>query len=144
MNKKLLICGLVATALLVTACVKKKAPQEEETQTAEVASQPTAQFESLKSVEQEQPTQVEIPTHVEAEPVRHNPEVQPNIINTPDNAATEVKPVVAKPEPKPAKADVVKETAEPTRQTSTKSSTSQSEADAIAAAMAAAAPALKN
>ncbi len=144
MNKKLLICGLVATALLVTACVKKKAPQEEETQTAEVASQPAAQFESLTSVEPQQPSQVEIPTHVEAEPVKRTPEAQANIINTPDNAATEVKPVVAKPEAKPAKADVVKETAEPTRQTSTKSSTSQSEADAIAAAMAAAAPALKN
>ena len=49
MNKKLLICGLVATALLVTTCVKKKAPQEEETQTAEVASQPAAMAPQIKS-----------------------------------------------------------------------------------------------
>ena len=30
MNKKLLICGAIAAGLLLTACVKKEAPKEDE------------------------------------------------------------------------------------------------------------------
>lgn len=146
MNKKLLICGLVAATLVVTACVKKKAPKEEETQTSEVASQPAEQFQSLESVEQPQ-NNVEIPTHIEAAPSNNSEShttAQADITKTPDNVETDVKPTPAKPEAKPAKAEVVKETAEPMPKSTTKSTNSQSEADAIAAAMAAAAPALKN
>ncbi len=65
-NKKLLICAAIAAGLLLTACVKKETPKEEEQDKVETAvsepqPQKPAKFESLESVDtqeaqvQEQP-----------------------------------------------------------------------------------------
>ena len=65
-NKKLLICAAIAAGLLLTACVKKETPKEEDQEQVETAASETqpaepAKFESLESTEpQEIPTQVEI------------------------------------------------------------------------------------
>ena len=59
-NKKLLICAALATGLLLTACVKKEEPKNEEqseqaseAQTTQAASQPeqTQEFQPLESVD---------------------------------------------------------------------------------------------
>jgi len=39
MNKKLLICGAIAAGLLLTACVKKEAPKEDESEQAATTQQ---------------------------------------------------------------------------------------------------------
>lgn len=58
-NKKLLICAAIAAGLLLTACVKKETPKEEEQDKVETAvSEPQpakpAKFESLESVDTHQ------------------------------------------------------------------------------------------
>ena len=89
MNKKLLICGAIAAGLLLTACVKKEAPKEDEseqaatTQQTEQVTEPV-QAEPLPPVESEQ---VEIPTHVEVE--RHETA----------NTTTEIRREVSEPKP---------------------------------------------
>ena len=139
MNKKLLICGAIAAGLLLTACVKKEAPKEDEseqaatTQQTEQVTEPV-QAEPLTPVESEQ---VEIPTHVEVE--RHETA----------NTTTEIRREVSEPKPvesKPAvKAEAPKAEDKPTQATQQKpSNTPQSEDDAVAAAIAAATPALEN
>ena len=59
-NKKLLICAALATGLLLTACVKKEEPKNEEqseqaseAQTTQAASQPqqNQEFQPLESVD---------------------------------------------------------------------------------------------
>ena len=70
MNKKLLICGAIATALLVTACVKKEQPKQDEQEQVEVQTEQTtetAQFEPLEPVENIEDTEPEMPAHVEVE-----------------------------------------------------------------------------
>ena len=148
MNKKLLICGAIATVLLVSACVKKEAPKEDEQEieTTQTASSEPAQFENLPSAEQNGTQQVEAPAQVEIERTqtenttteirRETHEVHA----TTQNQSTEPKPVE---ESKPAKAESVKTE---TTQAAPKATTgaAQSEDDAVAAAIAAATPALKN
>ena len=136
MNKKLLICGAIAAGLLLTACVKKEAPKEDESEQAATTEQVTepVQAEPLTPVESEQ---VEIPTHVEVE--RHETA----------NTTTEIRREVSEPKPvesKPAvKAEAPKAEDKPTQATQQKpSNTPQSEDDAVAAAIAAATPALEN
>ncbi|MCV2444041.1 internalin [Acinetobacter bereziniae] len=154
MNKKFLICGAIATALLVSACVKKEEPKEteqEKVETAQTAASEPAQFESLPSAEQNT-QQVEIPAHVEVErteTANTTTEIrrEPTHEALATTQAAENKPTAT--EAKPAKAESVKtETAQtaPKTQTAPKanSGTAQSEDDAVAAAIAAATPALKN
>ena len=152
MNKKFLICGAIATALLVSACVKKEEPKEaepEKVETAQPATSEPTQFESLPSVEQNNAQQVEIPAHVEVErtetvntstEIRREPTHEAHA--TMPSAQAENKPTEAKP----AKAESVKtETAQAkTPAPKASSGSAQSEDDAVAAAIAAATPALKN
>lgn len=163
-NKKLLICAALATGLLLTACVKKEEPKNEEQQeqaTTETQTQPQPEpekiqeFESLESVDKQEAPAAAVETTREetantTTEIRR--EIRPAQTETP--AATETprteqpKPAKTeqpkaeqpvKTEPKPAKVEQPK--AEPT----TKSSTpAQSEDDAVAAAIAAATPALNN
>lgn len=151
-NKKLLICGAIATALFVTACVKKEAPKEEEQQ-AEVASETTApaQFEQLDSTDD-----VTIPSEPET-----TVEEQVVITNTaPTEIRREVTPAPAveaakpAPRPEPAKVETAPEAVAPRTETAKvdapkaatpakpASNAAQSQEDAVAAAIAAATPAL--
>ncbi len=144
MNKKLLICGAIATALLFTACVKKETPKDDEQEQVEnqqaAASEP-AQFEPLESVDPE--PAAEIPEHVEVE--RHETENTTTEIRretrpaqTEANAAEQTRPTV--------KAEAVKAEDKPTQaiQPKPNNSGAQTEDDAVAAAIAAATPALDN
>lgn len=156
MNKKLLICGAIATALLVSACVKKEEPKESEKEKVEStqAASEASQFENLPSTEQQTNAQQEqIPAHVEIERTETpnlSTEVRREVTHeahatTQATEKNEAKPAAteAKPEPKPAKAESVK--AETSQTQTAKSNTgAQSEDDAVAAAIAAATPALKN
>ena len=149
MNKKLLICGAIATVLLVSACVKKEAPKEDEqeVETTQSATSEPAQFENLPSAEQNTAQQVETPpqqveierTQTENTTTEIRRETH-EVHATTQNQSTEPKPVE---ESKPAKAESVKTE---TTQAAPKATTgaAQSEDDAVAAAIAAATPALKN
>ncbi|WP_010111706.1 hypothetical protein [Acinetobacter sp. P8-3-8] len=149
MNKKLLICGAIATVLLVSACVKKEAPKEDEqeVETTQTAASEPAQFENLPSAEQNGTQQVEAPaqqvvierTQTENTTTEIRRETHEAHATT-QNQAAETKPAE---ESKPAKAESVKVE---TSQAAPKATTgaAQSEDDAVAAAIAAATPALKN
>ena len=145
MNKKLLICGAIAAALLITACVKKEEPKQEEQEQVETAPSEAmpaepAQFETLDATD----TQEIEPTPSRTEIIREE---------TP-NTTTEVRrevqtPVTAPVEaPKPTvtpKAEAPKTESKPAPVTPKQNSGSaQSEDDAVAAAIAAATPALGN
>ncbi len=173
MNKKLLICGAIATGLLLTACVKKETPKDDEqekVETQQKTEQP-AKFENLQSVEQNnQQNDNSVPTRVEVEHQETNntsTTIRREIRESnSDDAATPVrshheqtaqddsdtKP--AKAENVKPKAEVVKAKAESTLHSSdeaavakpkpSKVKSAQSEDDAVNAAIAAATPALKN
>ena len=147
MNKKLLICGAIATGLLLTACVKKEPPKEEEQEQVETTTQeqqPT-EFKSLDSAE----TQQDIPTQVQVEreeTPNTTTEVRREVSSTSAQGNTAAQETVT-PEPKKetVKTESVKPTIEQTASTkSSSNNSSQSEDDAVAAAIAAATPALKN
>ena len=149
MNKKFLICGAIATALLVSACVKKEEPKEaepEKVETAQPATSEPTQFESLPSVEQNNAQQVEIPAHVEVErteTANTSTEIRREATHeahaTMPSAQAENKPAAT--EAKPVKTETA-QTKTPAPKAS--SGSAQSEDDAVAAAIAAATPALKN
>ncbi|ENX22663.1 hypothetical protein F892_01905 [Acinetobacter vivianii] len=164
-NKKLLICAALATGLLLTACVKKEEPKNEEQQeqsTTETQPQPEPEkiqeFESLESVDkQEAPAPAVETTREETAntTTEIRREIHPAQTETP--AATETprteqpKPAKTeqpkaeqpvKAEPKPAKVEQPK--AEQTAKAPKSSTPAQSEDDAVAAAIAAATPALNN
>jgi len=152
MNKKLLICGAIATALVVSACVKKEAPKEDEQEKVEItqpSSSEPAQFESLPSTEPTQAQQqVEIPAHVEVERTQSE-NTTTEIRTTTHEAHATTQNTQTTETAKPVKAESVKaETTQTQAATSTapktKSGAAQSEDDAVAAAIAAATPALKN
>ncbi|MCJ8160699.1 internalin [Acinetobacter zhairhuonensis] len=135
MNKKFLICGALAMGLLLTACVKKEEPKDEQTETAQAASEPTeqVQFQPLEASQPE--AEVVIPAQVEVERQE-----------TP-NTTTEIRREVREEAPKPAATEVTeapkKVEDKPAQQPKPNYST-QSEDDAVAAAIAAATPALDN
>lgn len=141
MNKKFLICGAIAAGLLLTACVKKEAPKEDEqekvetTQQTEQVNEPV-QLQPLDSAEN---TQTEIPAQVEVE--------RQETANTTTVIRREVTQAATTEAPKAvaAKAEAPKAEEKPTQATPSKSnSATQSEDDAVAAAIAAATPALEN
>lgn len=133
MNKKLLICGAIATALLVTACVKKEQPKQDEQEQVEVQTEQTtetAQFEPLEPVESIEDAEPEMPAHVEVERTETA------------NTTTEIRrETPAQPAPR-AEAPVAED--KPTQARPSNTSGTQSEDDAVAAAIAAATPALEN
>ena len=133
MNKKLLICGALVTGLLLTACVKKEAPTEEQTEqqvetTENVTSEAQpAEFTTLEATDEPQIEVAEVAPAQEA-PIAAAP------------AETEAAPAA-----KPAEPAKAQET--PTHYTApakTNSGSAQSEDDAVADAIAAAMPALEN
>ncbi|OTG77039.1 internalin [Acinetobacter sp. ANC 4169] len=140
MNNKLLLCGAIAAGLLLTACVKKETPKEDEqeqvetTQQTEQVNQP-AQAEPLEAVEN---NETQVPTHVEVErqeTANTTTEIRREVRDAPQQKpATEAAPKAetAKVEEKPTQAAV------PSKPTSA----AQTEDDAVAAAIAAATPAL--
>ena len=133
MNKKLLICGAIAAGLLLTACVKKEAPKEDEQEQVEVVTteqQQTVELQPLAASEPEIPAQVEV--------IREE---------TP-NTTTEIRRERLAPAPaaQPApKAEAPKAEEKPTQaRPSNTNPNTQTEDDAVAAAIAAATPALEN
>ena len=158
MNKKLLICGAIATALLVTACVKKEPPKEEQTEQAAPNKQPKpVQLESVETAESSTiPATVPEASRIEVEQQESN-HTSTTIRREyheaePTEAAAKAEPAkkveeqktaeIKQVETKPAKAESVK--TETQSAVTAKSTASQSEDDAVAAAIAAATPALKN
>lgn len=159
MNKRLLICGAIATALFVSACVKKEAPKEEDatqsTSTPQVEQE--NQFQSLESAESQPPAQVDSPTEINNDtlataepaipaPVTAAPVAKPAPVTALDTRPSETPSVAAEtPKAAPAKVTAVEPKNTQVNSASNQSSTSkQSEDDAVAAAIAAATPALSN
>lgn len=163
MNKKLLICGAIATSLLLSACVKKETPAEEETraETATTQSKPEAKFENLSPTEPEPTAAVaEQATAAAAPKAADTPKkvevIREQTANTTTEirretrpAQTETQPKAEAPKPEP-KAEVPKPEpkaeapkAEPKpKAEAPRSNSTQSQDDAVAAAIAAATPAL--
>lgn len=149
MNKKILMCAAIATALLFTACAKKESPNEddrEQTVETKELSEETVNLEALEDQDND-----EIPPRVEVEHQESNNTsatirreysdasddelyARADVVSNSKPAATEAKPQT---ENKPKA-----ETPAPSPKAS--SSTSQTEDDAVAAAIAAATPALDN
>ena len=135
MNKKFLICGAIAAGLLLTACVKKEAPKEDEQVEASVASENTpsepTQFETLEPTVQAEPE----PTVEIVETKRENTTVA--VVNNTDT------PRETTPSPAQTAAPAAEKPAS-TYTPKTNTSSAQSEDDAVADAIAAATPALDN
>lgn len=140
MNKKFLICGALAAGLLLTACVKKEAPKEDEQEHVETAASEAApaEFQKLDATDEQEipPT----PPHTEV--------IREETPNTVTEVRRELAPVAEAPKPAPApvqKAEAPRAEDKPTQAVTPKNtSASQSEDDAVAAAIAAATPALDN
>ena len=140
-NKKLLICAALATGLLLTACVKKEEPKNEEqseqaseAQTTQAASQPepTQEFQPLESVDKPATPApvIEISREQTANTTTEiRRETQPAQIQATEQATAQAE------QPKPAKVEQPK---------AVKPTATQTEDDAVAAAIAAATPALNN
>ena len=166
MNNKLLICGVLATGLLLTACVKKEPPKEEEQQPAQTTQQQPAtpkpaEFENLDTVpastaDAQIPTRVEVnrtetnntTTEVRREyrepaPVRSQPAEPRHETRTTER--TEAAPA---PKAEAVRAVATEVTDTPKAETAQAPKRSNTEAqtqdDAVAAAIAAATPALDN
>lgn len=152
MNKKLLICGAIAAALVLTACVKKEEPKQDEPKQPETTSQPEtvtviepAPMQPLEPIESDEP---EIPARVEIErqetantTTEIRREVRP--VEPTAQEPTKVEPATPAPKVEAPKPPVAKVESKPTP-SKPSSASSQSEDDAIAAAIAAATPALNN
>lgn len=152
-NKKLLICAAIATGLLLTACVKKEEPKNEEqqseqsTETQITEQQPESvetnqQFETLESVDTEEAPAPSVET------MREETE------NTTTEIRRETRPAQSQSNSTPTETSRT-ESARPAQTEQNAPSTeqpkalkpsgpSQSEEDAVAAAIAAATPALNN
>ena len=143
MNKKLLICGAIATALLITACVKKEEPKQEEQEQVDTSAsdaQPAepAKFESLDSADN-QPIEP-VPAHQDV--IR---EETPNTTTEIRREVRDTKPAEEAPKSAAPKAEAPKAEDKPTQAAPKQNSSSaQTEDDAVAAAIAAATPALDN
>ena len=144
-NKKLLICAALATGLLLTACVKKEEPKNEEpseqtseTQTTQAASQPqqNQEFQPLESVDKPAAPVIEMSreeTPNTTTEIRRETRPAQTAEDTTTAQAEQPKP--AQTEQKPAKVEQPK---------AVKPTPAQTEDDAVAAAIAAATPALNN
>ena len=133
MNNKLLLCGAIAASLLLTACVKKEAPEDEQEQveTTEQVNQPaqTVPLEAVENNESQVPAQVEVERE---ETPNTTTVIRREVREAPQQTTTETAQAEApKAQPKPASEAPTKSNNE-----------AQSEDDAVAAAIAAATPAL--
>ncbi|OAL79775.1 internalin [Acinetobacter sp. SFB] len=150
MNKKILICGAIAASLLLTACVKKEAPKEDEqekvetTQQTEQVNEPV-QLQPLDSAEN---TQTETPEQVQIErqeTANTTTVIRREVRETLQQTAADATPKPEAPKAAAPKPEAPKAEEKPTQATPSKSnSANQSEDDAVAAAIAAATPALEN
>lgn len=131
MNKKLLICSLLATGLSLTACVKKESPQEDEQTQTETEQQVASevQFQPLENTQAA--SEASNVTILREESSNSTTEIRREVREQP----AESKPV-AKPEPTKMENDIAQST------TSKSADEPQTEEDAVAAAIAAATPAL--
>lgn len=143
MNKKLLICGAIAIGLVLSACVKKETPAEEqntpaETQTAQPSPEP--KFEDLTPTEPAS-TAVADTANKKVEIIREDTENTTTEIRREIRAVEEPapKPEAPKPTPKP---EPKPEAPKPEPTPSQNNNTTSSQDDAVAAAIAAATPAL--
>lgn len=145
MNKKFLICGLLATGLILTACVKKEPPKDENQEQVDATTQeqqPT-EFKPLQSTENNQPSSTAEQTVVieRMETPNTTTEVRREQHHTP----RETEPTTPKKEEPKVDSTASAESANTPSQSSRQNSNqSRSEDDAVADAIAAATPALKN
>ncbi len=150
MNKKLLICGAIATALLITACVKKEEPKQEEqehveTAASEAAPAEPAKFESLDSADAKEIPAMPAHAEITREETPNTTTVEVRRPAQPEapkaETAAEAPKAPAKPEAPKAEE---KPKAESAKTAPKQNSGAQTEDDAVAAAIAAATPALDN
>lgn len=145
-NKKLLLCAAIATGLLLTACVKKEEPKNEdqqeqtaETETSQAQTEPkNSEFETLESVDNQETTAPVNETIREETPnttteVRREIRPAETTTSSQTQTSTTEQPKPTQTEPKPVKTEPQKP-----------ATPAQSEEDAVAAAIAAATPALNN
>lgn len=152
MNKRLLICGAIATALFLSACVKKEAPKEEDATQSTSAPQVEQenQFQSLESAESQTPAPVDSATEVTndslatAEPAHPAPVTAAPVTQPAQVTALDTRPAET-PQAAPAKVTATEpKNTQVSNTTHQSNSSKQSEDDAVAAAIAAATPALSN
>lgn len=130
MNKKFLICSAIAMGLLLTACVKKEAPKEDE-QVEEAAS------EAIELQPLEKPTETEAQPQVSQ--IESSETVYATtVVTRPTLPTEETESVTTAIQDKPTTLGV-----ESPKPSTSRSKESQSEDDAVAAAIAAATPALE-
>lgn len=127
MNKKLFICGLIATGLALSACVKKETPQEDEKAQTETEQQITSEVEFKPLDNTQAASEAKTVTIIREET---------------KNTTTEIRREVRE---QPAESKNTNKTENDTAQSSTPKSKDepQTEEDAVAAAIAAASPALE-
>ncbi|QQN40712.1 internalin [Acinetobacter sp. CS-2] len=134
MNNKLLLCGAIAASLLLTACVKKETPKEDEqeqVETTEQVNQPAeaVPLEAMEDNNAQAPAQVEVERE---ETPNTTTVIRREVREAPQQTTTET-----------AQAEAPKAQQKPASEAPAKSNNeAQSEDDAVAAAIAAATPAL--
>lgn len=150
MNKKILICGAIAASLLLTACVKKEAPKDDEQEKVETTQQTEQVNEpvQLQPLDAPENTQAETPEQVQIErqeTANTTTVIRREVRETPQQTAADATPKAEAPKAVAPKPEAPKAEEKPTQATPSKSnSANQSEDDAVAAAIAAATPALEN
>lgn len=141
MNKKFLICGLIAAGLFLTACSKKEQPKDENQSQMETSTQEQQPTE-LKPLQEAQNQQSTTERTVVIERME-TPNTTTEIRREQHHAAKPVEtPVKEEPKAEPKTEVSTANTEEQPARSTTKQN--RSEDDAVADAIAAATPALKN
>lgn len=155
MNKKFLLCGVIAATLIITACTKKETPPEQPentTATEQNSNQEPAQpveFENLESAEEPQAASeaqnstAEVVPAPRPAPAAQNMQAQPQPKPQPKPVEPAPKPQATEYNPVERAQPAVAEDQE-THAAPKPSNAKQSQEDAVAAAIAAATPALEN
>ncbi|WP_326518132.1 internalin [Acinetobacter sp. CAAS 2-6] len=132
MNKKLLICGLIATGLALSACVKKETPQEDEKAQTETEQQVTSEVEFKPLDNTQAASEAKTVTIIREETKNTTTEIRREVREQPAESKNTNKTETPKTENDTAQSSTPKSKDEP-----------QTEEDAVAAAIAAASPALE-